>query len=56
MAVKYYLASDEGHRVEVSESYFDSVQKLYDESNTSATGDSYGNEEIVLYVDEVDLP
>ena len=56
MAAKYYLATDEGHRVEVSESYFDSVQHLYDESNISATGDSYGNEEIVLYVDEDDMP
>lgn len=45
MSAKYYLATAEGHRVEVSESYFDSVQQFYDESNISATGDRYGNEE-----------
>ena len=53
--LKYFFESN-GVKSEVTEDTFNTVREYYDESNISATGDSYGNEEIVLYVDEVNMP
>jgi hypothetical protein len=53
--VKYFFESN-GNKTEVSEVIFNSVKNHYDNSRMSATGDSFGNEEITLSVEESDMP
>ena len=53
--VKYFFESN-GNKTEVSEVIFNSVKNRYDDSSMSATGDSFGNEEITLSIEESDMP